>query len=104
MTTYHEWEDEGKKYRAVYDEYHETRGSYAYDTEEETKAAEDEELANLESGKWIVVGIMVYERQPHCATCKCKKAEQLWTWTDSCWGIVVENSTAAVERFAKEGM
>jgi hypothetical protein len=104
METYHTWEADGKKYRAVYDEMHETRGSYAYDTTEETRAAEDEEIAALESGKWIVVGIFTYEKQPHCETCSCPAENHPWTETDSFWGIVIKNSTSEVERFAREGM
>ncbi len=78
---------EGKRIRLVYDEQYETRGTWALDTEEETKAAEDEEIENLESGNWIVLG-RICERQ--CSCCGS------WVTDESdfdCWGIVVENST-----------
>ena len=43
MTTYHEWTaKDGRHFRAVYDEDHQTRGSYAYGSDAEDKAAEDE--------------------------------------------------------------
>ena len=104
MTTYHEWEADKKRYRAVYDEHYETRGSYAYDTEEETRAAEDEEIANLASGKWVVLGIIVLLQRPHCVTCNCPPEKWPWVEIDSLWGIVIENNTEAVERFARESM
>jgi hypothetical protein len=103
MITYHKWEANNKRYRAVYDEDYQTRGSYALNTEEETKAAEDEETANLESGKWVALGIIVFERKPHCSTCTCKEPLP-WTETDSLWGIVIENNTATVEVFARDSM
>lgn len=104
MVTIHEWNENGKHYRAVYDDLHETRGSYALDTKEETRAAEDEEIANLESGKWIVIGILAFERKPHCSTCTCNAADWPLTETDSLWGIVVENTSTAIEAFARERM
>jgi len=101
MNIYHEWVSNGKRYRAVIDESYETRGSYAYETEEATRAAEDAEIEKLDSGEWIAIGIIVLERKPHCPTCKCNPADWPWTETDSLWGIVVENDTVAVEEFAK---
>ena len=99
LHTYYEFDHDGKRYRFVYDEMHETRGSYAYDTEEETKAAEDEEIAKLESGEWVVLGVIVTEpcAGPHCAACAGRVE------TDSLWGIVIENSIQAVEAFARHG-
>lgn len=57
----HTFHHRGMRYLFVNDEHHATRGSYGYDTPEETKAAEDEELAKLESGEWVVLGILVSE-------------------------------------------
>ncbi len=91
MQTYHTFEQDGKRYRLVYDEMHETRGSYAYETEAETRAAEDEELAKLESGEWVVLGCIVSERKA------CGEYHE----TDSCWGFVVENDTRKAEELIR---
>jgi hypothetical protein len=104
MVIYHKWEVNGKKYHAVYDETYETRGSYAYDTEEETRAAEENEISKLESGKWVVLGVMVYEKKPHCDTCQCQTDKWTYQETDSLWGIVIENSQKAIEEFVKVNM
>lgn len=104
MTTFHEWCVGAKRYRAVYDEDHQTRGSYAYDTEAETRAAEDEEIANLRSGRWVVLGVIVMEKKPHCDSCHCPFALWPWTETDSFWGIVVDNAPAAIEAFVRNAM
>ncbi len=74
---------ETRRARLVYDDLHETRGSYGYDTGEETKAAEDHEIDMLNRHVWIVLGAIVEEKCPHCGS---------WDETDSCWGIVVDNS------------
>lgn len=104
MTAYHEWEANGKKYKAVYDEDHETRGSYAYDTEEETRAAEDEEIEKLNSGEWVCLGVIVYEKKPHCGSCTCDPEKWDWTETASLWGIVIYNSNESIEDFVKTAM
>jgi hypothetical protein len=84
------FEHEGCRYRFFYDDHYETRGNYAYDTEEETKAAEDEEIAKLESGEYTVLGYIRDERCTHPAHCqKCDG----WVEVDSCWGIVTEPNT-----------
>lgn len=70
---------ENCRVRWVYDEDYQTRGSFAYDTEEETRAAEEREIALLESGEAVALGAMVEERCPHC---------DAWSVTDSLWGIV----------------
>lgn len=74
---------EGHRIRLVIDEFHETRGSYAYETEEETREAEDLEIEKLESGEWIVLA-RINEKQ--CDACG------EWSVEDSIFGIVVENS------------
>jgi hypothetical protein len=104
LTTVHEWEENEKKYRAVYDEDYQTRGSFAYETEEETKRAEDKELEHLHDGTWIAIGIIVWEKKPHCKECQCPRRDWPWTETDSLWGIVVENDTQAIEEFAAQSM
>lgn len=99
MTTYHEFDHDGKHYRLVYDEDHETRGSYSYDTEEETRAAEDEEIRKLNSGEWVVLGCIVTapcSSKKHCEACPGRHE------VDSLWGIVVDNSNREAERVAKE--
>lgn len=74
-----------ERVRLVPDTDYQTIGSYAYDTEEETRAAEDHELDMLERHEWVVLGRIVERRCPHCDS---------WTQTDSLWGMVVDNSTA----------
>ncbi len=81
----------GKRCRWVHDENHETRGSYGLDTEEETKAAEDEELAKLASGEWVVLGCIVEERKA------CGEFHE----TDSLWGIVIEPDGEKLDSFAR---
>jgi hypothetical protein len=104
FTVIHEWTVNEKHYRAVYDDTYATRGSYALDTEDETRAAEDEEIAKLESGAWIAIGIIVWEKKPHCKECQCLSKDWPWTETNSLWGIVVENDTQAIEEFARTSM
>ena len=79
----------------IYDEIHETRGSYAYETEEETRAAEDEEIAKLESGEWVVLGCIVETQCHHCGE---------WKERDACWGIVIEPDGAKLDEYARWGM
>lgn len=102
--TYHAWEANGKRYRAVYDEDYTPYGNYALETEEETNAAVADEAHKLGNGVYVALGVIVTERRPHCPNCKCPQTEWSWTETDSLWGIVVENSHAAIEAFVKEGM
>jgi hypothetical protein len=67
--------------RVVADYEYETRGSYGYDTEEETKAAEDREIAAIESGELEVYGFILESKCKECGT---------WNEEDSIWGCVVE--------------
>ena len=99
MTTYHEFDHAGRHYRFVYDETHETRGSYAYATPKETKAAEDRELHKLDIGAWVVLGCIVTEPCPANKHCPCCSGSHE---VDSLWGIVIDNSHKAAEAFAKE--
>lgn len=94
MDTFHTQEiDANTRVRWVWDGMYETRGSYAYDTEEETKRAEDEELAKLESGEWAALGMIVETRCPHC---------NLWKEHESVWGVVIDVNTEALDGFAAE--
>lgn len=158
MHTLHKFEYNGKTYKFVPDEDHETRGSYGYDgyvircsTDStlywsntdgwvdnlpsatpftkaehdafnlpiggewitENTAAEDEEIAKLNSDEWIVLGCIVEEpcggmedfnriaadegSLKHCECCSGSKE------TDSLWGIVIENSTKAWEQYVIDG-
>ena len=72
---------ENIQFRFVTDEDHETVGSYAYDTERETQAAEENERSKIDSGEWIVVGCIVEKR------CKCC---DVWAGIGDVWGIVIE--------------
>jgi hypothetical protein len=111
LPTFHEFDHDGRHYAIVYDEDYQTRGSYAYDTEEETRAAEDEEIAKLQSGEWIVVGCIVTgpcrglgdetgnsqaATDAHCECC-CGTRE-----VASMWGTVIENDSAKVEAYFRE--
>ena len=97
MQTYHIYKHDGKKYQFVHDDDYQTEGRYSLDTPEETLKAEDYERAKLDSGEWVVLGCIVYG--PHGCNCShCPGTE-----IDSLWGIVIENSTEAVERFVREG-
>ena len=91
MNTYLLYEtSDQRRVRWVYDEHHEVEGTYAYDTEEETKAAEDLEYANLESGEWVALGCII-ERK--CLACLN------WHETDSLWGIVIEPDEAKLREY-----
>lgn len=71
------------RFRWVLDDDYETRGSYGYDTPEETKAAEDEELAKLDSGEYVAEGCIA-ELISTCAEC----GEEKVIGEASLWGIV----------------
>jgi len=73
-------ETDTHRVRWIYDESYETVGSYAYDTEAETKAAEDWELERLRDGRLITLGAIV---ETKCGACG------QWETRDSLWGIVV---------------
>ncbi len=73
-------ETENRRVRWVHDEDYLTRGSYAYATEEETRAAEEAELEGLREGNLVALGAIVETRCEGCGN---------WDHVDSCWGIVV---------------
>lgn len=66
----------------VPDEDYVTRGSYALDTEQETREAEDEELAKLQSGESAAYGVIVYtpcDHADHGHECPhAKTIEDVW--------------------------
>ena len=74
-----------ERIRLVYDGTYESHGSFAYDTEAETRAAEEHEAGKLARSEWVALG-RIHERV--CPSCK------QYEITDSLWGIVVENSRA----------
>ncbi len=86
-------ENDGLRVLVVYDQNHETEGSYAYDTEEETRAAEEHELDKLESGKWVALGFVLERKCGECST---------WITEDSLLGVVVENSEERVREHLKD--
>jgi len=79
MHTYEIHTEGTTRYRLVLDEFYQTRGSYAYDTEEETKAAEDHEIELINNGTWHPFGIIEEKQCLHCLA---------WKEEDSLWGIV----------------
>jgi len=95
MDIYMEFDEGDYTYKAFYDSHHETRGSYAYSTEEETKRAEDEELAKLESGEWVALFCVKYKPCP-----TCHNLEEL----DSVGGCVVENDEDKVKEYILDYM
>jgi len=101
MTTWHAFKRGGKHYRVVHDEAYQTRGSYAYDTEEETRAAEEHELERLASGAWVVVGCIVTEpcdNDHHCSSCTGRVE------VDSLWGMVIPDDVDKAERLIPDLM
>jgi len=88
-------EHAGHRLRWVYDTDYVTRGSYGYETEEETKAAEDEEIAKLESGELVCLGA-IYE-------VKCLACNQ-WEDKDSLWGIVIEPDEQKITTFGSDNI
>lgn len=103
MQIYHEFDYKGRHYKLVHDEDYQTVGSFAYETAKETKAAEDKQIAKLDSGEWVVLGCIVTapceggtgnsdEPASHCRACSGSVE------VDSLWGIVVENDTRKIER------
>lgn len=93
-------EDGSQRFTAVYDMDYEVEGSFALDTEEQTKAAERDTLARLASGEWIVIGITVAHHCPN--TGKCCHSCDGWQDGDSLWGIVIEDNDEQIRTFASE--
>ena len=85
--------DEKTRVRWVYDENYETIGFYAYDTEEETKEAENWEIERLESGELVPLGFIIEEKCSQCGN---------WDQVDSLWGIVIEPDEEKLREFFNE--
>lgn len=83
--------DENTRVQWVYDEEYQTVGHYAYDTEEETKKAEDWELERIRDGRLVALGAIVQHRCAHC---------DQWRDGDSLWGIVVKGNDEELDSFA----
>jgi hypothetical protein len=84
----------GQRVRLVCDEDYQTVGSYAYDTEEETKAEEDQEIAKLESYEWVVFGVILESPcEGECGT---------FIEDESVWGYVTENTDEGMRNAALE--
>jgi len=79
--------------RVVLDDDYETQGSYALDTEEETREAEEEELKGLRTGQLVVLGFIAEKRCVECGS---------WINQDSLWGVVIKNSEAKVREYLVE--
>jgi len=86
--------EDGVRVLWVYDDSYETRGSYALETDEETRKAEDEEIEKLESGELVALGCIIQRRG------KLDK----WDNIDSLWGIVIEGGEDELKRFARSEM
>jgi hypothetical protein len=97
VSVFHKFEWKGRTYTLIDDEGYQTRGSYAYDTPEETKKAEDDEIAALDSGELVALGCIVTEpcEGPHCKACSGVVE------VESLWGIVIEPETTAIEAHVK---
>lgn len=88
--------DGNRRVRWYPDEHYQTIGSYAYDTEAETKAAEDDELAKLASGEWFVL-CAIAATQTDCTCPECDG----WHKTDALCGIVIEPNEDKLREFAE---
>ena len=100
MRKFDSFEHNGKRYDWFYDENHETIGSYAYETEEATKLAEQHEIKMLEKGYWVALGVVVSKpclNDFHCGSCSG------WEEKDSCWGIVIEPDRKKLIEYVKGG-
>ena len=86
-----------KRVRWYNDETHETVGSYGYDTEQETKDAENHELEMLDRGDWVVLFAKASTKED----CNCPDCDG-WHNTDTLCGIVVPNNDKAISQFAKD--
>ena len=96
--------------RWVYDELHCTEGSYAYETEAETRAAEDWERERLADGRLVALGCIVEERV-ECACPDCDgwherqerftgNGKDYFDGPSSLWGIVIEPDAEKLREFA----
>lgn len=86
---------EGIRVRWEHDHDYQTRGSYALDSEEETRAVEDQEIARIESGEWVALSAHVEQWCEHCAR---------WFERDALHGIVIAPLAAELSAFAKDSL
>lgn len=76
----------GMRCRWVYDYEYETVGSYAYDTEEQTRQAEQDEIDAINNGDLIPLGCIIEQFVDCCP--HCDRLDE-WIEKDSCFGIVM---------------
>lgn len=103
---------DGVRVRWWYDEFYDPRGSFALDTEEATREAEEWEMERLQDGRLVALGATVEYRCegcecPHCTgwhpietTYYCQGNE--WKGPQDLWGIVIEPDEGALDDFARE--
>lgn len=85
---HHSWHPPAYRFAIVPDPEHQTVGSYAYETEQETKEAERYELIRIASGEWLAYGVIAYEPCPdHPGWETCTHSKHV----DSLWGIVTDS-------------
>ena len=82
---------EGISVRWYYDEDYTPIGSFGYDTEEETKAAERQECGMLDSGEYVALGCVIMDDE---------KGDQV----DSLWGIVTPDDEDSLVEFFEGSM
>lgn len=89
----------------VYDELHEVRGSFGYNTEAENEEAEAEVLRNLERGTWVALGCIIQRKHSPvtCGACG-HTAGGDWEEIDSLWGIVIAPNEKELTDFAAHSM
>lgn len=132
LITFHEWDADGKHYRAVYDEDYQPdkccgatgKGKHNGDekglycerdggTSESCERFYQEEVDKLRDGDWVALGVIVTKPcggvivDEDGASGKHVEHCRACSGTvqiDSLWGIVVENSNKAIEEFVKEQM
>lgn len=130
-TVYHEWANEaaGKRYIAILDDGYAVeracgrsvtepcnREMHGSEPEADCDRFANEEYEKLESGEWIALGVVVEARCEGLVSAGCEGVDcshpklhcpccSQWRETDeTCWGIVIESGTEAIEKFvADEG-
>lgn len=82
---------EGISVRWYYDEDYTPFGSFAYDSEEETKAAERQEAGMLDSGEYVALGCVIMD-------------DEKGDTVDSLWGIVTADDEDSLVEFFEGSM
>lgn len=102
----------GVRVRWIYDDLYETVGSYAYETEEETREAEAWELERLADGRLVALGAIV---EHECSGCGCPHCTgwhplevtymngngSTFRGPQDLWGIVIEPDGDKLDEFAR---